>query len=83
MPKIMVEPEADPNPITEVRKKVNGALVIEQTLQHPVILTTTHNIAELEAKIAKYESVIAKWQSRLDPLKAIVCEYNALEEEVI
>lgn len=75
----MPEPiEPDPNPITEVRKKVDGALVIEQTHKNPVTKTTTHNIAELEAKIAKYESVAAIWQEKADPLKALVLEYNSL-----
>lgn len=78
MPDPIEEPIVDPNPITEVRKKVNGALVIEQTPQKPVTRTTTHNIAELQAKIAKYEGVIAMWQAKIDPLQAIIEEYNTL-----
>lgn len=78
MPDPIEEPIIDPNPITEIRKKVDGALVIEQTHEKPVTHTTTHNIAKLEAKIAKYEGVIAEWQSKINPLQAIVDEYNAL-----
>lgn len=77
MPEIPEEP-IDDNPITEVRKKVDDTLVIEQTHQKPVTKTTTYVIVELEAEIAKYEAVIAVWQSKIDPLQALVEEYNAL-----
>lgn len=77
MPEIPEDP-IDDNPVTEVRKKVNGSLVIEQTHQKPVTKTTTHVIVELEADIAKYRAVIAIWQAKIDPLQAIVDEYEAI-----
>ena len=78
MPKEIEIPIEDPNPVTEVRKKSNGTLVIERTHKTPVTQTTTHNITELEARIAKYESVIAVWQAKIDPLQAIIDEYGGM-----
>ena len=77
MPEILKEP-IDDNPVTEVRKKVDGALVIEQTHQKPVTKTTTHVIAELKTEIAKYKAVIAVWQAKISPLQALVDEYEAV-----
>ena len=71
--------EEDPNPITEVRKATDNALVIERTPKYPVTITESHNIDELKAKIAKYQAVIDVWQAKIDPLQAIIDEYNALK----
>jgi hypothetical protein len=70
--------DIDPNPVNEVRKKIKGALVIERTPKNPVTITQTHNIEQMQAKIAKYKVVIAIWQAKIDPLQALIDEYNAL-----
>jgi len=72
--------EIDLNPITEVRTKKDGALIIEQTHKNPVKRTTVHTIASIQEKIAKYETVIAVWQAKIDPLQALIDEYEGMEE---
>lgn len=75
------EPYVDPNPVTEVRTKTETSLVVERTHRDPVTATTTYNIVELEAEIAKLQGVVDLWQDKIDPLQAIIDEYNLLEIE--
>ena len=77
MPKELDEIVND-NPVTEVRKKIDGSLVIELTHKTPVTKTETHVITELQAKINKYQAVIDVWQAKIDPLQALIDEYEGM-----
>ena len=70
--------EKDLNPVTEVRKKIDGSLVIERVHEKPVVNTETHNMDDLRDTIAKYQAVIDVWQARIDPLKALIDEYEGM-----
>lgn len=72
-----IEP-INPNPVTEVRKIMNGALVIERTPRDPVTIAESHDIEQLKAQIAKDQGVVAMWQAKIDILQDIVDEYDAI-----
>lgn len=67
------------NPITEVKTKTKTALIIEQTPRDPITITQVHTIAELKKAINKYNDVIAIWQAKIDPMQAIIDEYDSME----
>jgi len=71
----------DDNPVTEKRKRIDGALVIERTHEKPVTHVETHVITDLKKQITKYQGVIDVWQARIDALQKIVDEYDDLKEE--
>lgn len=70
----------DLNPIREVRRKSESAFIIERTPERPVTLTEIHVIADVRAEIAKYEAVISVWQDKIDPLQAIIDEWETVTE---
>jgi hypothetical protein len=72
------ETKENPNPVTEVRKITPAALVIERTHEKPVTSIKSHDINDLKAKIANYQGVIAVWQAKIDPLQAIIDEYDEI-----
>lgn len=73
-----IEPIEDLNPITEIRKKTDTALVIERTPRDPVTLTTTHVIEDLREEIEKLQAVVDIWQARITPLQNLVNEYEGM-----
>ena len=70
--------DEDLNPVTEIRKKTDRSLVVERTHEKPVTKTDTYVIADLKDTIAKYQAVIDVWQARIDPLKALIDEYEGM-----
>ena len=78
MPKEIEIPIEDVNPVTEIRKKSNGSLVIERTHEKPVTKTETHNIAELRWCVNKIDGVIALWQSKRKVHQDLIDEYEGL-----
>lgn len=74
-----MEPEeVDMNPVTEVRIRRDGALVIERTRERPVTEVETHNIAAIQADLNRIDGVIAVWQAKRNPLQAILDEYDSM-----
>lgn len=71
------EPIPDPNPVTEVRKKGDGTIIVERTHEKPVTQTTVHNIAALRKRVAKMDAAISAWSAKRAPLQAIIDEYEA------
>jgi len=68
----------DLNPVTEVRKAELNTLIIERTHKTPVTATETHDIADLKAKVAKIDGVIALWEDRRKPFQDLIDEYDTL-----
>lgn len=78
---------------TQIEKTVNITYEVEGTnlkeVKTPTEIqaeTTTYNIPEIQAEIAKIDAVIAQWQALREPKQAIVDKYNELNpvvEEVV
>lgn len=67
------------NRVTEIRKKGMGSLIIERTPEKPVTRIKSYNIAEIQKKIAKIDTVIKLWEDKKAPLQAIIDEYESIE----
>jgi len=72
-------PEIDLNPVTEIRKRIGSALVVERTHENPVTEVETHDIAAIQIDIARIDGVIELWQAKRAPLQEIIDEYDGLE----
>ena len=68
----------DSNPAIITETKEGDNFVKSTTYKEPKITKVTYNIAELQAKIDKYDGVIAQWEAKKKPLQAIIDKYNQL-----
>ena len=68
----------DSNPAIITESKEGDNFVKSTTYKEPKITKVSYNIAELQAKIDKYDGVIAQWEAKKKPLQAIIDKYNQL-----
>jgi len=68
----------DSNPAIITETKEGDTFVKSTTYKEPKITKVSYNIAELQAKIDKYDGVIAQWEAKKKPLQAIIDKYNQL-----
>lgn len=68
------------NPKTKTTIREGSILTVYEVHEQPVIRVVTHSIAEIQAKIAKIDSVIALWEAKKAPFQATLDEYNGLRE---
>ena len=68
----------DSNPAIITESKEGDNFVKSTTYKEPKITKVSYNIAELQAKIDKYDGVIAQWEAKKTPLQAIINKFNAL-----
>ena len=68
----------DSNPAIITETKEGDNFVKSTTYKEPKITKVSYNIAELQAKIDKYDGVIAQWEAKKAPLQAIINKFNAL-----
>ena len=69
---------ADLNPAIITETKEGDNFVKSTTYKEPKITKVSYNIAELQAKIDKYNNVIAQWEAKKKPLQAIIDKFNQL-----
>ena len=79
----IIEEVVDSNPAIITESKEGDNFVKSTTYAEPKITKVSYNIAELQAKIDKYDGVIAQWEAKKAPLQAIIDKYNTLSEENI
>ena len=68
----------DSNPAIITETKEGDNFVKSTTYKEPKITKVSYNIAELQAKIDKYDGVIAQWEAKKKPLQTIIDKYNQL-----
>ena len=68
----------DSNPAIITETKEGDNFVKSTTYKEPKITKVSYNIAELQAKIDKYDGVIAQWEAKKKPLQDIIDKYNQL-----
>ena len=68
----------DSNPAIITESKEGDNFVKSTTYKEPKITKVSYNIAELQAKIDKYDGVIAQWEAKKAPLQAIINKFNSL-----
>ena len=68
----------DSNPAIITESKEGDNFVKSTTYKEPKITKVSYNIAELQAKIDKYDGVIAQWEAMKKPLQDIIDKYNQL-----
>jgi len=76
MPKEIEEPEIDTNPEIKTYIAKDNVLTIEKTHGQPVVKTESHKVEELQAKIAKFDRVIAIWEAKKKPYQDLINKYN-------
>ena len=74
----IIEEVVDSNPAIITETKEGDNFVKSTTYKEPKITKVSYNIAELQAKIDKYDGVIAQWEAKKKPLQAIIDKYNQL-----
>lgn len=67
------------NTVTEIRRKEEGKLIVEQTPKTPVTKTTTYNITDIQRQIDKINGVIKLWENKKAPLQTIIDEYTEIK----
>ena len=78
MEKTIEEVVVDSNPAIITETKEGDNFVKSTTYKEPKITKVSYNIAELQAKIDKYDGVIAQWEAKKKPLQEIINKFNAL-----
>lgn len=73
-----VDEFVDTNPAIITKTKSADSLIIETTYREPKVKREVINIADLEAKIAKIDNVIAQWESKKKPYQDQLDTYNQL-----
>ena len=68
----------DSNPAIITETKEGDTFVKSTTYATPKITKVSYNIAELQAKIDKYDGIIKQWEAKKAPLQAIINKFNAL-----
>ena len=78
MAEIIEKIKVDSNPAIITETKEGDNFVKSTTYKEPKITKVSYNIAELQAKIDKYDGVMAQWEAKKKPLQAIIDKYNQL-----
>ena len=74
----IIEEVVDSNPAIITETKEGDNFVKSTTYKEPKTTKVSYNIAELQAKIDKYDGVIAQWEAKKAPLQAIIDKFNQL-----
>ena len=71
--------EIDSNPPIITYSGAEGTLTRETTYADPKPIIKAYNIADIQAKITKIDSVISIWEAKKTPLQAIIDKYNEVK----
>ena len=67
-----------------VTEKAEGNNLVKETTYSEIpVNTTSINMDDIKAKIAKIDSAIAQWNSKKAPLQVILDRYNELKPVVV
>lgn len=72
----MVNENIDDNPEIKTYLTKDNALIIEKTHDKPQVKIESYNIAELQGKIAKIDSVITIWEAKKKLYQDLIALYK-------